>query len=64
MSEQVTSMLRHFYPSVTEEECDTFLQLIPDGTMSMAQLQGLFLMHKDDLNSLLGTVRELSQTET
>ena len=62
VSEQVTAMLRHFYPDITEEQCSLFLSLIPDRTVSMAQLQGLMLMHKDDLDLLEGGVRELHLT--
>ena len=59
MSEQVILMLKHFFPDVTEEECSLFSSLVPDHSMSMAELQGMFLLHKDNLDSLIEAVREL-----
>lgn len=53
-------MLRHFFPDVTEEDCSLFSSLIPDKSMSMAELQGMFLLHKNDFDSLIEHVRDLN----
>ena len=53
-------MLKHFFPDVTEEACSIFSSLVPDNFMSMAELQGMFLLHKDDLKSLINAVKDLN----
>ena len=53
-------MLKHFFPDVTEEACSIFSSLVPDNSMSMAELQGMFLLHKDDLDSLVNAVNDLN----
>lgn len=60
VSEQVVLMLKHFFPDVTEETCSLFSSFVPDDSMSMAELQGMFLLHKDDLDSLIDSVRDLN----
>ena len=58
VSEQVVQMLKHFFPDVTEETCSLFSSLVPDNSLSMAELQGMFLLHKDNLESLIDAVRD------
>ena len=53
-------MFKHFFPDVTEEACSIFSSLVPDNSMSMAELQGMFLLHKDDLDSLVNAVNDLN----
>lgn len=57
-------MLKHFFPDVTEEKCTLFASFVPDNSLSMAELQGMFLLHKDDLESLIDAVRDLNLTKT
>ena len=52
-------MLRHFYPGVSDELAADFVDLVPAGTISMAELQGHFLLNKDNLEGLVGSVRNL-----
>lgn len=58
-TEQVDAMLRHFYPDVPAETAAEFSSLIPSNTISMAELQGHFLLNKDNLEGLIGSVRSL-----
>lgn len=59
VSEQVVMMLKHFFPEVDDETCSLFSSLVPEHSLSMAELQGMFLLHKDNLDSLIDAVRNL-----
>ena len=58
--EQILDILRHFFPEVSKEQSDLFLRYIPDNKVSMAFLQGLFLIHKDNLPGLLHEAKKLA----
>lgn len=56
-------MLRHFFPEVSDELCEEFSTYIPNNSVSMAELQGMFLLHKDNLDSLIQAVKDLKLGE-
>ena len=58
-TEQVEAMLRHFYPDVPADTAAEFSALVPPNTISMAELQGHFLLNKDNLEGLISSVRSL-----
>ena len=53
-------MLKHFFPDVDNETCSLFSSLVPEQSLSMAELQGMFLLHKDNLDALIDAVRNLN----
>ncbi|XP_049848825.1 mitochondrial chaperone BCS1-like [Schistocerca gregaria] len=46
-TEQIEELFRKFYPEATEAQVKRFASLIPNNSLSMAQLQGFLLLHKD-----------------
>ena len=61
IKEQVEAMLLHFFPDASAEKTALFCDNFSDKSVSMAELQGLFLVHKDDLDSLIVAGSELSK---
>ena len=53
-------MLKHFFPDVDDKTCSLFSSLVPEQSLSMAELQGMFLLHKDNLDALIDAVRNLN----
>jgi mitochondrial chaperone BCS1 len=46
--EQARRLFNTFYPDCAPETVEDFMKQAPDGQLSMAQLTGYFLIHKDD----------------
>lgn len=45
---QIVNLFKNFYPESDTQTAETFASLIPDNTVSMAEIQGYFLLNKSD----------------
>ena len=46
----------NFFPG-EEQRAMEFVRAIPDGSMSMAEIQSVFVEHNDDVNALIAKIK-------
>jgi chaperone BCS1 len=60
---QIRAMFLKFYPDAKKEVVDKFVDQVPTGKVSMAHLQGYFMLYKDDPKAATENAHTLVPTE-
>jgi len=56
---QIGEMFSRFFPLIDEDVKNSFISQVPEGTLSMAELQGYLLKCRNDINKAMNHLSEL-----